>query len=265
MRDKKDLLAGTILVVFFAFAGLSYAVQPNDVLGIWLFDEKQGNVAIDASGNGRDGEIQGSVQPVVGKFGGGFSFPGVSDSLVIIPHDDGLNVGAFSITAWVNYELSDQQFQAIVTKGSEATTYGYYLIIYESPPLYNIAGFTPGPQDWREAIGSTDLTDGEWHHLAATYDRSFVRLYVDGVMEAELAVSNDPGTVDTPLAIGAQHDGFWPSNAVIDEVGLFSVGLTSDEVGNIMVNGLAAETGLTAAVSPMGNISTTWGGVKVQY
>jgi hypothetical protein len=252
-----------ILTVLFISAGSSYAIDKANILGVWLFDEEGGNIAIDSSGNGRDGEILGNVERVDGQFGNALSFPGQNDSFVTIPHDDGLNVGEFSITAWIKAGVSGQQFQVIVTKGSEATTYGYYLILYSAPPQFNIAGFTPAPQDWKEAFGTTDVRDDQWHHMAGTYDKKSVKIYRDGEMEGELAVSSDPDTVDTPLAIGAQHDGIWPIIGIIDDVALFNVGLTEKEVKDIMSKGVAEATGVIA-VSAAGKLTTAWGKIKAR-
>jgi hypothetical protein len=263
MRLRSGLLICAIAVALYAFASSIHAIERNNVLGIWLFDENQGAIAKDSSGNGRDGEILGGVERVAGTFGEALSFPGTPDSMVIIPHDDDLNVAAFSITAWIKYKVTGRQFQVIVTKGSEATTYGYYLIVYASPPQFNIAGFTPSPQDWKEAFGTTDVRDDQWHHLAGTYDKNSVRFYLDGEMEGELAVSSDPDVVDTPLAIGAQHDGTWPAEGVIDEVGLFNVGLTQDEVESIMTNGIAEATGVIS-VSASAKLAIVWGKIKAQ-
>lgn len=83
-------------------------------------------------------------------------------------------------------------------------------------------------------------------------------------MEGELTVSSDPDVVDTPLAIGAQHDGTWPAEGIIDEVGLFNVGLTPDEVENIMTNGLGDATGVIS-VSASAKLAIVWGKVKVQW
>jgi len=263
MRFRPGILICAIAVALSAFASLTHAIDRNDVLGIWLFDENQGTIAKDSSGNGRDGEILGGVERAAGMFGEALSFPGTPDSMVIIPHDEGLNVSAFSITAWIKYKVTARQFQVIVTKGSEATTYGYYLIVYASPPQFNIAGFTPSPQDWKEAFGTTDVRDDQWHHLAGTYDKNSIRFYLDGEMEGDLAVSSDPDVVDTPLAIGAQHDGTWPAEGVIDEVGLFNVGLTQDDIENIMTNGLAEATGVIS-VSASAKLATVWGKIKAQ-
>ncbi|MFC1714956.1 LamG domain-containing protein [Candidatus Poribacteria bacterium] len=256
-------LVSIILFVFLVFAASSYAIDKANIMGAWLFDAEGGDIAKDSSANGRDGEILGNVKRVEGQFGMALSFPGQNDSFVTIPHDDGLNLGAFSITAWIKAGGIGQQFQVVVTKGSEATTYGYYLILYDAAPQLNIAGFTPGPQDWKEAFGTTDVRDEQWHHMAGTYDKKSLKIYRDGEVEGELAVSSDPDTVDTPLAIGAQHDGFWPIIGIIDDVALFDVGLTEKEVRDIMEKGVAEATGVLP-VSNAGKLATAWGKIKAR-
>jgi len=263
METRLSLLIIMTLVASLGFAVSGYAVDRANILGVWLFDEEGGNIAEDSSGNGRDGEILGNVERVGGQFGKALSFPGQNDSFITIPHDDGLNVGAFSITAWIKGAVTGQQFQVIVTKGSEATTYGYYLILYASPPQFNIAGFTPSPQDWKEAFGTTDVRDDQWHFMAGTYDKKSLRIYRDGEMEGELAIDSDPDVVDTPLAIGAQHDGFWPFAGIIDDVALFDVGLTEDEVRDIMDKGVGESTGVLA-VSDAGKLAAAWGKIKAR-
>ncbi|MFC1718370.1 LamG domain-containing protein [Candidatus Poribacteria bacterium] len=263
MGARSGSLVNMILIVLLVSAGSSYAIDRANILGAWLFDGEGDNIAEDSSGNDRNGEILGNVERMDGQFGKALSFPGQNDSLVTIPHDDGLNVGTFSITAWIKAGISGQQFQVIVTKGSEATTYGYYLILYSSPPQYNIAGFTPAPQDWKEAFGTTDVRDDQWHHMAGTYDKKSVKIYRDGELEGELAVASDPDTVDTPLAIGAQHDGFWPIIGIIDDVALFDVGLTENEVKDIMEKGVAEATGVLS-VSSAGKLATAWGKIKTK-
>jgi len=42
--------------------GISHAdIDPNSVMGLWLFDEGQGDKAKDTSGNGNNGKIVGDV------------------------------------------------------------------------------------------------------------------------------------------------------------------------------------------------------------
>lgn len=70
---------------------------------------------------------------------------------------------------------------------------------------------------------------GEWHHLALTYDGNVARLYAEGV-EVESAPK------DWNLVLGRAHIGqqvndlfeFW--NGSVDEVRIYSVALSADEV-----------------------------------
>jgi len=52
------------------------------------------------------------------------------------------------------------------------------------------AGTTPGLN--HPITGVTAIADGEWHHAAATYDGTTWRLYLDGLLENELAVGEPP-------------------------------------------------------------------------
>ena len=58
-------------------------------------------------------------------------------------------------------------------------------------------------------IGTTTLVNGTWYHAAATYDGSTFRLYLDGNLEASVAVAAGPGYREHPsrrACHGARHD-----------------------------------------------------------
>ena len=60
------------------------------VVGIWLFDDIKGDQAKDTSENGLDGELEGKVKVVDGKFGQALQFDG--SSYVEIPFNELLNI-----------------------------------------------------------------------------------------------------------------------------------------------------------------------------
>ena len=52
-------------------------------------------------------------------------------------------------------------------------------------------------------IGTTTVNDGNWHHVAATYDGFTKRIYVDGVEQNNRAIIGALIITSTTLKIGA--------------------------------------------------------------
>ena len=103
------------------------------------------------------------------------------------------------------------------------------------------------------------IDDGEWHHVAGSYDGNSLRVYVDGVEEAENNIGKvTGGSTPEHVAIGSDGFGreFW--KGIIDEVALFNIALGEDDIGEIMNKGLSP----LLAVSAKGKLATTWGKLK---
>lgn len=84
---------------------------------------------------------------------------------------------------------------------------------------------------------------GKWAHLAATYDGSVARLYVDGILVGETQYTADIGAGDTGFYIGGLSYNYY--NGLIDEVRLWNVARSQTEIQSTMNSTLAGnETGL---------------------
>lgn len=250
-----------ILSVFVTLAGSSYGkIDPQSVVGIWLFDEGSGDIAQDSSGNGHDGQINGDLEWVAeGKFGKALAFPGVDNSCVEVPHDDSLDLTTFSFTLWAKI-VDTGGYQAVFIKTADGMVENYSGYIYDTRKVFWCRFTSGGSAQWGfQQFGTTIVTDDEWHHLAGTYDMKSVKSYIDGVAEADAPFSNEPDSSPGPLSIGDCPGYPYPVNGLMDDVGLFNVALTEDEIQSIMNNGLR----MTAtAVSVSGKLATAWGSVK---
>ena len=73
-----------------------------------------------------------------------------------------------------------------------------------------------------------------WHHLAATYDRTNLRIYLDGVQVGTRALTGSIGVSANPLRIGG--NAIWGENfaGLIDDVRVFNRALTPAELTTIM-------------------------------
>jgi len=117
------------------------------------------------------------------------NFDGVDDK-VDIPHDPAFNfTNQLTIEMWVNTSASGQQF--ITTKNEDS----WYMAVngdnnHSGKASVFLNGIVPG--GWLN--GTSTISDGNWHHLAATFNGSKLKLYVDGALEA---VSSSTGAVST--------------------------------------------------------------------
>jgi hypothetical protein len=249
----------SLIVISLLFIDLSYArINPETCVGVWLFNEGKGDVAKDASGNGHDGEIKGNLKWVDGKFVGALSFPGTADSYVSIPHEESLSLTTWSITSWLKVEDSGS-WQGIVVKQGGAPR-NYAIFVNKGTGFFH-AEIRLGDGTQKGIGGKTAVTDSKWHHVAATYDLKFMRVFVDGVLEGESPIVDKPATNTDPVRIGVFNEGESPTKGIVDEVGLFKSSLTGDDILNIMTKGLEYAIGITA-VSKKGKLALTWGVLK---
>jgi hypothetical protein len=86
-----------------------------------------------------------------------------------------------------------------------------------------------------------------------------VKSYIDGVAEADAPFSNEPDFSPGSLNIGDCPGYPYPVSGLMDDVGLFNVALTEDEIQSIMNDGLSK---MATAVSVSGKLAAAWGGIK---
>jgi hypothetical protein len=264
-QSRRVVLCASL--VLFA-AGIAYQsqsrVDPESLIALWLLDEGKGVIAEDASGNGNHGEFDGDPQWVDGKSGTALEFDG--DDRVDCGDIDAID-GFTGLTAMAWCKWGGD---------ADGLTAPARVVSKQDPTKGDVGPFSLGAGwaahkmtlwihhgNWAGAgHSSTSIDDGEWHHVAGTYDGAFLRVYVDGVEEN----SNEIGAVaggETPEAVAIASDGsgreFW--KGPIDEVALFNVGLGPDEILDVMTRGLAQ---VIASVSRAGKLAAAWGDLKTR-
>lgn len=244
------------IIVIMMMANISYArIDPESIIGMWLFDEGKGKIAGDSSINQLNGDITGAVKWSAGKFNSGLEFPGVSGNFVNIPHNELLNLTTFTITYWCKMGIT-AGWQIPVAKANGANRN----FDFQTPAgggtvsLY----FTQGASQWKGADGKTSITNEKWHHIAGTYDLENLRIYIDGVMEKESKFKGAPDSVDTPMTFGDMENAH-PMLGILDEVGIFNKAFSAEDIKSIMDRGLDFSVN---PVLPKGKLATTWAGVK---
>jgi hypothetical protein len=102
-------------------------------------------------------------------------------------------------------------------------------------PNYGKLGFSlPFSDPYKYIYSTTDSWgSGSWYHLALTYDGSYLRIYVNGVLENTVAGSGNIHSSGYPLAIGSYCLGsFAVFNGVLDELAIYNYARTAEEIWN---------------------------------
>ncbi len=214
---------------------------PSGLVGWWGGDGD----ARDISGNGINGSLVGGTGLAVGRVGQGFSFDGIDDK-VSIPHNANQNTGSqITIEGWV-YPDSYGHGRPILEKRSAGNVGGWDLETVTSPfGNINSLGFYIwiGGSVQSLFTPSNSLSVGVWQHVAATYDGTTMRVFVNGVEIASRAQSGSIDASTEPLGIGnnvVNPNGFvWHGG--LDEISLYNRGLTAAEVQSIYNAGLAGK------------------------
>lgn len=230
-------------------------IDPESLMGMWLFDQGKGATVKDSSGNGNDGKIV-DAKRVEGKAGMGIEFDGSNH--VVIPAskttDDFLD--GFTYLLWVK------------PLGNPS---GPHVRLIERD--WHNPNILIGPNDFygsfllNGGIDNSQIRGGtwemeEWSFVALTHDGETLALYVNGEIVADLKAgkptftqNNDGGSIWLTRWKGGAG---WDFKGVLDEVAIFNAALTEDDLGTIMEAGLEK----ALAVSSVGKLTTTWGNLK---
>ncbi|MBD3319653.1 MAG: hypothetical protein GF350_00995 [Chitinivibrionales bacterium] len=221
----------------------------DDLICHLPLDEGSGNEAGDVSGNGYNGEIRSGTWVADGKIGGALSFDGTRTSIdlgvdeyfkfTIIPDDpDYWVTSQFTLAGWFYVE----EWGTLISKNIRSFR----------ELSYQLGKYTSGGNDalgfqafaWRGVRPKVLIpypSMNEWHHIAASYDGTWLKTWVDGVA---VDSSYEPGYYISPwvqprtmnLRIGAASHGggtveFFKGMA--DDIRIYGRALSAEDMQNL--------------------------------
>lgn len=261
----------SILTIVLATVNLTNAVKVTDpdVAALWLFDEDQKGEARDISENKHVGKINGNVKWVNdGKFGGALSFEG-NVCWIEVPDHKSLQFPKgqdFTVAAYIKTEMSTGSPPMIVAKNYQpAETRPWYALYYANQAKAldgHVSLFLRDNAGTSHHIASSSLiNDNKWHHVAGTRKGGTIKLYVDGVAEAEKGDADfDVGTNPAPLHINGHLDRWLV--CALDEITLVRRALTDSEMKDLAKSGIE---GMFMSVDLLDKLATTWGKIKQDF
>lgn len=220
----------------------------------WKMDECTGSTLNDASGRGTSGTITiGATGTYTttgtcssgtaahswnggtsGKFGSAFALDGTDDYASVGNPAILQSFSTLTISAWVNGTYASGDGRVVFSKD----TTGFYFGTFDKKVYFRSSDLTSD-----STSGSTNLTDGVWTHIAAIYDGSNVRLYVNGRLEA---TESGTGTISENTLtgyIGGFNSSTYLFNGRIDDLRIYNYPLTSTQLVTVMNEGSAIRFG----------------------
>lgn len=207
---------------------------PEEPLAAWSFDTLEGNAVIDESGNGNSLQLR-SGTLVKGVRGRGLAFS-ANDGDVFLANPGSLRLReAMSAEVWFKPAVAlPEDFAALLRSDglfalrfSGSGQLGF--LLWNGEQVVSLHG----PQ--------TQWQTDTWHHAAATYDGTVMRLYLNGV-EVPASPVTVPGLrfqAGGALGVGSLHHQY-RFRGVIDEVRIFEHALSAEQVAASYLTGQRA-------------------------
>lgn len=235
------------------FFVMSMAASTAGLVAHWPLD---GN-ALDATGNGHDGTIVGTVTFGHGganaKTGNAADFPG--NGHIDVPYSADLNPGTQMENGSGSFSLAFWAFPTAAGGGayrSPFTNREDNGLTANGPMIYNDAagnwtfwaGNNGASGQWNNLDGGP-VTVNAWTHVTITYDAGTTtrKMFLNGVEVLSAVVGISPNVLrDMHFGAGSDLgvDYFW--DGLLDDIGFWDTALTEAQIQDVMTNGIKADT-----------------------
>lgn len=147
-----------------------------------------------------------------------------------------LNGQKITISTWfkTNQTQNDKRLISLKKNNSQSA-----LNIHIDNNSVNL-GYRDNNSDYKKLEWNMDYDDNEWHHVAATYNKKFFRLYVDGVKVAEIQDSF-LGLGPVPAMIGGYKAGSNTFKGNLDEVSFWNTNLNDEHITEIFGQAVSSD------------------------
>lgn len=138
-----------------------------------------------------------------------------------------LNSGSFTIGCWLRNNGSNTANRTIISKGVN--------LELRLNAQHKVEAYWDGVLRFQS---NTAVADGKWHNIVAVYYAGAADFYIDGVIESSTFNLTNPSPNYSRFSVGAlyvnKNDIRTPFNGEIDEINIWNMALSSDQINYVM-------------------------------
>jgi hypothetical protein len=191
----------------------------------YAFENGTGTTLTDVTGKGHTGTIREATWTTAGKYGKALNFDGINDWVTIEDAADLHLTNAMTLEAWVYPTKNTTWRTAILKEQTGDLAWALYSSGSAKPSAWTATSTGIG-----SATGPTAPALNTWTHLAATYDASTLRLYVNGTQAATTTRTGPLTTSTGALRLGGNN--LWNEwfAGRLDDIRIYNQPLTPTQI-----------------------------------
>jgi len=208
------------------------------LIGYWRLDDATGTIANDWSGRGNHGTLvglTGSNVWAMGRAAGALNV--AANGFVNVPRSASIDsiTDAVTVSGWIYYEGPAVMDYATAISREIGTTidqhYHIAIAMDETPTAFIQTEAKTVRLNWPQPVARAS-----WVHIAATYDGTVARLYVNGLAAISMPITGLFMPETNPVILGGNGNGVGDNNVTerfpgrIDEIMLYRRALSAEEI-----------------------------------
>ena len=216
-------------------------IDPNGLQAYYSFDQLQGDVLLDTSGNGRNGTVAGGTW-ADGQSCGALEFDGIDDYVDLSPVSGEIfPAGTTNLTValWfypLSLNLGDYNRLLSKSSGTDSSEHDLMLSFDTSDSHLVVRSRLKVDGTTHTLVGHPGypLSTDTWFHVAMTYDGTDIILYHNGIVVAQTRAEGALSDTTSLTNLGRNPDATNLYHGKLDELAVYHRTLSHEEIFELM-------------------------------